>query len=140
MSTSTIIQHQGVIESTCRENTRVRFTSVSACGACHAKGFCTAADMQDKVIDVNGCDGDYIPGETVNIILESSQGFRALFLGYIYPFLLLFSGLILFTLIGISELYAGLFSLALLVPYYSLLFLMRNKLQKKFQFTLRKPD
>lgn len=132
------IEHPGIIESISPQKLRIRFTSVSACAACHAKGACSAADIQEKSVEVDKTPGDFSLGETVNIILAPSQGFEALLIGYVYPFLLVFASLIILTLSEISELKAGLISLALLVPYYLIVYSLRKKINKKFQFSIRK--
>lgn len=132
------IEHLGIVESISPQKLMVRFTSLSACAGCHAKGSCSAADMQEKRVEVHSIPGDFSIGETVNIILAPSQGFEALLIGYVYPFLLVFTSLVILSLSGISELRAGLISLALLAPYYMLVFSLRKKINKKFQFTIRK--
>ena len=63
---------------------------------------------------------------------------RAVLFGYFYPFLLLLLALILFTLVGYSELKAGLFALGSLVPYYLTIYLMRDKIGNAFTFKLEK--
>jgi len=47
--------------------------------------------------------------------------------------------LIILTLLNFSELFAGLFSIGILAPYYLVLYLLKNKLSKTFKFTIS-PD
>ncbi len=134
------IEHKGFIETITDNSVIVKIMSESACSACHAKGACTAADMQDKEIEVIGIYTNYAPGEMVNLIMEQSLGFRALMLGYVYPFIILFAGLLTASSLGINELSSGLLALGLLPPYYFVLFLYRKKIRKSFNFSIRKID
>jgi sigma-E factor negative regulatory protein RseC len=134
------IEHKGFIERITDHSVIVKIISESACSACHAKGACTAADMQDKEIEVNGIPGNFRPGEMVNLILEQSLGFKAVMLGYVYPFIILFAGLLIASSAGLNELGSGLLSLGLLPPYFFVLYLFRNKIRKSFNFSIRKID
>jgi positive regulator of sigma E activity len=112
----------------------VTITSESACAACHAKGVCTVADFQEKEIEISQTQGNYAPGQQVTVLFRESDGFTALFYGYILPFLL-----VLFTLIGIfsltnNEVLSGLLALGILIPYYTTLYFFRHYLKKVFKF------
>ena len=140
MSGSQAIEHKGYIERITESSVFVRIVSQSACAACHAKGGCTAADMQDKEVEVRGFTADFIIGEAVNLVMKQSQGYTALLLAYVYPFILVFTTLLITTSSGLGELKAGLFSLIILIPYYSIIYLLKNKISKKFNFFIRKID
>ena len=49
----------------------------------------------------------YAVGEEVNVVMSQSQGFRAFFLGYLLPFLIIMFILITLTALGVKELLAG---------------------------------
>ncbi len=134
------IEHKGLIERFTDHSVIVKILSESACAACHAKGACNAADMKDKEIEVKGNFMEFRVGELVNLNMEQSQGFRALLLGYVYPFLILFLGLIAANAAGLSELSSGLLAVGLLPPYYLVLYILRNKISKHFIFSIRKID
>ena len=139
MSAATI-EHIGIIDSKSDEKVLVRFTTISACASCHAKGYCSASEMEDKLVEVNSPADTLKVGESVNLKLALSQGFNALLIGYVYPFILVFSALMLFTLSGVKELYSGLSALFLLLPYYLLAGYFNKRINKKFQFTIHKID
>ena len=65
-------------------------------------------------------------------------GFKAVALGYFYPFLLLMAVLIMLILIGVSELKAGSLALLSILPYYLLLFLFRKRIESTFTFSIKK--
>ncbi len=64
------------------------------------------------------------------------MGFKALWFGYLLPLLLLVFSLIVFSGFIENEALAGLFALSVLVPYYIIIALMKNRLQKLFVFRL----
>ena len=43
-----MIEHEGIIEHIDGNHIKVRILQQSACSACHAKGYCTAADSSEK--------------------------------------------------------------------------------------------
>ncbi|MFA8299378.1 MAG: SoxR reducing system RseC family protein [Hyphomicrobiales bacterium] len=132
------ITHPGVIEAIEAEKITVKILSKSMCASCHAKGACTMADMEEKTIDVyNFSDTTYEKGQSVEVIMKKSMGPKAVLIGYFYPFLLVLIGLIVFVNIFPSEGLAGLLSLALLVPYYGLIYSLRERLKKKFVFSIK---
>jgi sigma-E factor negative regulatory protein RseC len=133
-----MIDHDGVIEHIEGGVAHVKINSESACAACHAKGVCGAADQEEKFIDIQLGETPYIKGESVQVLVAKRLGFKAVALGYVYPFIILMAVLIGLTAIGINELKAGLIALLSLPPYYLVLFLARNRIGKSFTFSIQK--
>lgn len=140
MANSKSVEHKGRIDSIEGNKITVSFLAMSGCASCHAKGVCTAADMQEKAIEVFDYTNQYQIGEEVNVTLKQSLGFRALFLGYVLPFILVLFILIILTIVTENEAISGIGSLSVLVPYYLILYLSKDKIRKKFTFTLNKID
>ncbi|PLX24147.1 MAG: Fis family transcriptional regulator [Marinilabiliales bacterium] len=138
MSNTKSIEHKGRIDSIEGHKISVNFLAMSGCASCHAKGVCTVADMKEKSVEVYDFTGQYAVGEEVSVTLKQSLGFRALLLGYVLPFVLVLFVLIALTAITNNEAIAGLSSLSVLVPYYLILFFLRDKIRKKFTFTIDK--
>jgi len=132
------IEHKGTIETIKDNKITVRFTALSACASCHARSYCSASEMEDKIVEVNNSSGEFSTGESVNINLALNQGFKALLIGYVYPFLVVFVALVILSVAGVKELFAGLLSLSLLVPYYLVVAYLKKDINKKFQFTIQK--
>ena len=133
------ISHEGVITSTSEDRVTVKITSYAACTSCHAKGACNmAGGEEEKLLHIPVTGPDFRIGEKVKVILAQSLGFRALFLGYVLPFLLVLTVLLVMTAAGSDELVAGLASLAMLGPYYVGLKLMRRKVDRQFSFIVQK--
>jgi sigma-E factor negative regulatory protein RseC len=59
-------------------------------------------------------------------------------LAYILPFFVILIALIICTIIGLSEALAGIISILTLIPYFTLLYLFKNKLKKEFSFSIKK--
>ncbi|HDP74559.1 MAG TPA: hypothetical protein ENN49_01565 [Bacteroidales bacterium] len=133
-----VIEHLGRVEAVTATDIRVTIISQSACASCHAKGACTAADVAEKQVVVSKPYHSYTVGETVKVTLQQSLGFKALFLGYILPLIVLVVSLFVFNAMGLSEPVSGLIALAVLVPYYLLLYLFRKRIEKQFHFDIEK--
>lgn len=134
------IEHKGIVESIGSKKVSVRFTVHSACASCEAKSFCSISEKEDRVVEIP-CDTDkFRRGDPVNMVISRSQGFDALRIGYVYPFILVFTALLVFSILGIEELFSGLISLSLLIPYFILIKFFNKNINKKFQFTLYKTE
>ena len=133
-----MIDHDGIIEHIDEGVAHVKIDSQSACSACHAKGICGAADQEEKFLDVPLHGIAYEDGEMVRVMVEKRMGFKAVALGYFYPFLLLMAVLILALVAGIGEMKAGLLALLSLIPYYFGLYLARKRIESSFTFSIQK--
>jgi sigma-E factor negative regulatory protein RseC len=131
------ISHKGIVESILGDTVTVNITSVSACSSCHAKGACSASDMQTKLIEANRGEKQMNIGDLVTVTGKESMGFKALFLGYVLPFLLVLFTLITCTFLSLKETTAGLLSLLVLIPYYALLYLTKDHIKKSFIFEIQ---
>lgn len=128
------IKHTGFVKQVTSDKLVVNIVSESACSSCHANGACSAADMQDKEIEITNFSNNYSPGQAVTVILQQSQGFSAVIWSYIVPFFLVFITLIVAVSITENELIGGLTALAVLIPYYIAIYLSRHLLNKAFKF------
>ncbi len=133
-----VIEHRGKIDWIEGSRVHVHFVSMSACASCHAKGVCTASDMESKEVEVTDSSGRFQAGEEVNILMRRSMGFKALIYGYVIPFLVVLATLIITSSLFASEAVAGIGSLAVLVPYYLWLYYNRERFKKSFHFELQK--
>ena len=136
--TNNTIKHLGIVENIQGSHLSVRIVQTSACAACSAKGHCSSADSKDKIIDIiDTAASSYQVGEKVMVVGETSMGMQAVALAFIIPFVLLIFTLFLFMALIENELYAALLSLAVLVPYYYILWLNKTRLKQKFSFTIK---
>mgnify|MGYP001084604530 FL=1 len=136
--TNNTIKHLGIVENIQGSHLSVRIVQTSACAACSAKGHCSSADSKDKIIDIiDTVASSYRVGEKVMVIGETSMGMMAVVLAFIIPFILLIFSLFLFMALMENELYSALLSLAILIPYYFILWLNKTRLKQKFSFTIK---
>jgi len=130
------VSHKGIIKEFSQGRIIVGIIAESACAACHAKGACSAADMTEKEIEISRCDGEFQIGQQVLVTGKTSQGYKALFFAYFLPFMLVMAVLIISTNLTASEGLSGLLSLGILIPYYLILYVFRNRLKRSFDFTI----
>jgi len=138
--TKTDISHQGYVKSVSNDSIIVNIVSQSACSSCHAKGSCSVSDMEDKEIEITNFNGHFVPGQQVNVRFQQSQGFTAVFWGYLFPFLLVMGTLIISNILIENELIGGLLSLGILIPYYISLYFFRHILKKMFKFEVEESN
>lgn len=140
MGSKETVSHDGIVESISGSRVRVRFVAHSACSACHARGVCSISDSEEKFVDVENVLADIKPGDSVSVILEQNQGFKAVWYGYGLPLIILLA--VIFTLYGITgrDGFSALIGMGSLVPYYLVVFLLRKRITRSIQFKLRKTE
>ena len=131
------IRHSGVVESIEEGCVHVRIVQTSSCAACKVAGYCNAAESKEKMIDVY-CDAvaDYKIGQQVTVSTSGQVAVKALLWAFGVPFVLLLAMLILVLLLTGNEGWAALGALAILVPYYAILWLLRDKMREQLAFTI----
>lgn len=133
------IEHLGEILKIEGNHISVRIIQTSACSGCVAKAHCNATESKEKIVDVyEPGSQSYQVGQTVMLVGSTSMGMKAVLWSFGVPFLVLFLVLVVCVLgLGLSELNSGLLALASLVPYYGVLYLLRDKFAKKFLFLIK---
>ena len=132
------ISHSGVIERIESNRVQVRIVQTSACATCKVAGYCNAAESKEKIIDVFG---DTVAknmqvGQSVTVIASGVVAAKALLWGFGLPFVMLVAVLIVVLFVTSSEGLAALCSLAALVPYYFILWLLRNRMRDELRFQI----
>jgi len=130
------ISHNGIVDKIEKDKIFVKIVSKSACANCHAKGSCHTGDISEKVIEIKNEGYNLNENSLVSVELTQSLGFFAVFLGYIFPLIILVSSIIIMSLF-FSETTAGLLSITVLLPYYFILHIFKNKLNKTFLFKIK---
>ncbi|MBO7644567.1 MAG: SoxR reducing system RseC family protein [Bacteroidales bacterium] len=132
------ITHKGRIVAIDPEITTIEIISEAACAACHAKGLCSLGEQQVKQVQVRT--SAWTPrqvGDEVEVVLKKSMGYKAVFIAYGLPLVVLFVALMLLNALGVGELYAGLGAIGAVILCYFVLFLFRNKISKDYSFFLK---
>lgn len=130
------IQHDGTVKKVDGNSVLVSIISSPACSGCHAEGLCGISGKEEKIIDIKG-KYNVSPGDSVTILMEQTTGFKAVALSYMVPLVIVIAGLFIFNYLSFSELTTGLVSLLLLVPYFLILYLFREKINRSITFTLK---
>lgn len=131
------IRHAGIIDSIGEKSVQVRILQSSACSGCKVASHCNAAETKEKLIDVAVDEPScYQVGEKVVIVADASVGFVASLYGYLLPLLLMVLTLVIVLGATHSEGVAALSALGMLVPYYTILYLTRNRLRNQLTFEI----
>lgn len=134
-----IIEHEGtIIGRISPTKLSVKIVQQSACSACKVAGMCSAAESKEKIIEAYSDDATIAIGDAVIVYGKMALGYKALTLAIVLPLVL--SALTLFLVSNATgnDLASGLSALGILVPYYCVLALMRNKLQREFIFRVKR--
>ena len=132
------IRHDGIIESIGADgHVSVRITQSSACASCKIAGHCNASEQKEKVVDVYLCAPEarrHSVGDSVVVSTSQSSAGRALLLGFGLPLVLLLAVLAALTAAGMGEGTSALAALAVLAPYYLIIWLCRDRIAGSIRF------
>lgn len=132
------VNHEGVVKAVTDQYVEVSILAKTTCLSCQLKGVCSVSDLEEKVIEVPKIRNNaYKTGEKVEVEMKESLGVKALLLGYVYPFLLVLTVLIVTYALTDKQGLAGLLAVGSLVPYYFILYLLKNKFRKIFTFSIK---
>ena len=131
------ITHSGVVDSVEDGCVHVRIVQTSACAACKVASYCNASESKEKKIDVF-CDSvaEYKIGQQVTVSTSGQVAAKALLWAFGIPFVLLMVVLVLVLLLTGNEGWAALGALVALVPYYIILWLLRDKMREQLAFRI----
>lgn len=132
------ITHEGIVQEVRDDHVVVSFVTQPACSSCSIKNHCSLADAEARNLEISTSGKIYQKGEKVNITLGQSHGFKAVFLGYFFPFVIMFTVLVILIKFTNNEVLAGLISISCLVPYYLILWILRVRINESFKFRLLK--
>jgi len=134
------IRHSGVIDAIEGECVRVRILQTSACAACKIAGHCNASESKEKIVDVYGVTDStrFKLGDSVIVSASVSMAMQALLYGFGLPFVVLVG--VLFTVYAFTsdESLSALMGLAALIPYYILLYILRDRMRGKMLFEIER--
>lgn len=132
-----IVTHPGVVKKIDGTKVSVSVISKAGCASCQLKGSCSVGEVEEKVVEMELSRGfSFKEGQMVTVEMKQSLGTIAVLLGYVFPFLVVLLSLILFLQLGLDQGIAGILSILTLVPYYGLLYLLKDFFKKKFQYNL----
>ena len=137
---ATPIKHAGEVIGVEGNKVIVRMVVNSACSGCHAKAVCGVDESKDKIVEVvTLAASEYAVGDSVEVALrQKSMGFMSVLLAYVIPFFVLSLLLYGVSALGGSDEMAALSALAGVGLYYIGLWLVRDKVRNKIEFTITK--
>ncbi|MDY6320694.1 MAG: SoxR reducing system RseC family protein [Bacteroidales bacterium] len=95
-------------------------------------------ESKKKIIDVpnDGVTPHYV-GEEVEVCLGQSLGLKAVLISYVIPVVILLILIVTLSALGKSELLAGLASVGGVAIYYFIVYLFRERLERKYEFYIK---
>ncbi len=137
MKNTESISHEGVVTKITDDELEIKILAQSACAACHAKSACGMGEQAEKILTVpRPKDRDFDINQRVNVRMAIGQGNKAAVLAYLIPIILLLAVLFVCLGLGLNEGLSALISIVALVPYYIVLYLKRDQLKKRFEYTI----
>ena len=129
------IRHEGVIERIDGQHVVVSIAQTSACAACKMSGHCSASERKIKEVDVYSAHASaFAVGQHVVVWASRSTAFRALLYGFGWPFLLMVVTLMAVLWLTANEAKAAVAAILVLLPYYALLALFRQRISNMVVF------
>ncbi len=123
------IVHAGVATSVDHGVASVAIEQRSACDECRAKLLCIGGHERVGTVQA-ACRDRLAPGDRVRLELAPQVGWFAVTVAFVLPFLLLVTTFFTLEARGLGELGAGLAALGVLLPYYLLVYMQRNRLAR----------
>jgi len=133
-----IIKHTGIIDSIEGNHLRVRIMQTSACASCKVARQCHTSEMKEKLIDVFTDARPYAPGQEVTVMTSKSMANRALALGFGIPFFMMLAVLFIMYHFTKDEATSALAAIGALLPYYLIIWLLRDSISQKISFQIER--
>lgn len=136
---SNVISHTGIVDGIAEGVVCVRIVQSSACGSCKVASYCNSAESKEKIVEVRCADASsYTVGQDVMVIAEPSVGMKAVTIAFVVPVITILAVVVIVLTAGGSEFMAAIAGLAVLVPYYAVLYAMRKHLERVLTFRINK--
>ena len=133
----TIVKHEGVVSNISNNVVTISLKGNIECEGCKAKSACGVSESNSKEIEVFNSIQSLKLNENVEVLLKKNLGLKAVFWAYVFPFILMMSVLLISSTL-FKEWIAGLLSIAILIPYYLMLYVLKDSFKKAFRLTILK--
>jgi sigma-E factor negative regulatory protein RseC len=130
------INHDGQVVEISDNKVVAEIMVSEACGTCQAKGLCHTNGKRVRVEAEAEPGQEFQVGQKVKVAFTPTLAMSSVLLAYVLPLVLMFA--VMFTLIAItgSQDVGCLCGLAVLPVYYTILYMLRHKLRRKFKFSI----
>ena len=139
ISSNQLIKHYGKVSKISNNVVTVFLDDNINCVGCQAKAACGISESNMKEIKVITNNHSYSVNEPVTVFMQKELGLKAVFWAYFFPFILMFMMLIISSAF-FKEWIAGLAAIFILVPYYLIIYSMKNSFQNTFKISILKSD
>ena len=133
----TIVKHEGVVSKITNDVVTISLKGNINCEGCKAKAACGVSESNDKEIEVPISNQQLNLNENVEVLLNKNLGLKAVFWAYVFPFIIMLTVLLIASTL-FKEWIAGLLSIAVLLPYYLMLYVLRSTFKKAFKLSILK--
>ncbi|MBX2963878.1 MAG: SoxR reducing system RseC family protein [Cyclobacteriaceae bacterium] len=131
------IEQPGFISSLNQGMMKIALVGSGGCSSCH-KSLCMLRDISQREVEVPCADYTFQVGDEVLVRMKPSAGFTAVAWMYTLPFVLIMASMITALAFHVHEGVAGLVAVLVLVPYYSMLYLIRQRFNQSCKFEVLK--
>ena len=128
------INHDGQVVEISDNKVVAEILVSEACGTCQAKGLCHTNGKRVRVEAEAEPGQEFQVGQKVKVAFTPTLAMSSVLLAYVLPLVLMFA--VMFSLIAVTgnQDIGCVSGLAVLPIYYTLLYMMRHKLRRKFKF------
>lgn len=100
---------------------------------------CSSSEQKTKLVETEAADGEtYSIDEEVVVVGSESMGIVAVVLCYVVPVVLMVVMMAVLGGMGQSDVVCGLAAIGVLVPYFCVIYLLRDTLKRNFKFKTKK--
>jgi len=134
----TIAKHPGIVAAVADGQVQVSIRQASGCAGCAARSKCGFTEEKEKLINIATPDWEsYRVGETVTVSVGARRGLKAVLIAYILPAALVLAVLAVLHYGHLSDLWSALAALGAIGLYCVVLYLLRHRIQRDFQFGIQ---
>jgi len=132
------IKHSGIVDKVDGNTVCVRILQTSACAGCKVAGHCNASENKVKTIMVHDVKNASLwnIGDAVTVSTSVFIAFRALLFSFGVPFVLMVVVLLVTIMATGNETVGGIAALLSLLPYYGVLYLLREHIGRGVAFRI----
>ena len=132
------VMHTGKVVSMTPKTTTVQIVSHSACSECHAAGLCGLSEYTEKAVEVpTSPSATYGVGDEVQVVLKASMGFKAVWIAYFLPLVVLLAITLGLIAAGVPEVLSGLAGIGAVALYYLIVWIRRDRLRNEYVFMIQ---
>lgn len=132
------VSHPGVVVGINDKDIEVEILSSSSCGSCGIKSACGMSEMTEKRLTLpKPADKEFIVGQPVRIIMDTSQGNKAALFAYFIPAFLLVAIIVILSNLSVKEWLSALIGIGTIAVYYLILSFFKDKLRNEFRYEIK---